>query len=364
MQTQHSSRSGFQGGDFSSALTHARAARSPETQEKASTANRPGLDAYEPYNNRNISSIVSRISDEGPARLKQHSRNVAQNNQQDAGLQAWQLPDDTYTPATPTNDHRSLPHSAGREQGKHRIESEASNRTRIPLSQQLVLLAVVVMTVVMAVLLFRIDQQANQLQDAQDRSAKQFQGVNAERSELLPKLTNLDKALAEMRVELQHVKSVQQQTNSRLSQARVENVEPHLAQMAATSEQVGVLKRQLEHMQNEVQEMEGELEVMKTGKPTEMEPLSPLPQIKPIPVTRTGRLVVNLASLASEEKARSAYDRLVDAGVLPMIEQTMVDGRKTYRITVDGFSSRESAQAFIQEANEKHGFEGGWIRQH
>jgi len=77
----------------------------------------------------------------------------------------------------------------------------------------------------------------------------------------------------------------------------------------------------------------------------------------------SSNLIVNLASLTSKDKARTAFEKLQHSGVTPVIQEVVVNEKMMYRISVDGFATRESASAFIIEAREKYGFGGGWIRQ-
>jgi hypothetical protein len=45
------------------------------------------------------------------------------------------------------------------------------------------------------------------------------------------------------------------------------------------------------------------------------------------------------------------------------MQEVVVNGKKMYRISAEGFSTPEEAAAFITEAREKYGFDGGWIKQ-
>ena len=76
----------------------------------------------------------------------------------------------------------------------------------------------------------------------------------------------------------------------------------------------------------------------------------------------TKGLVVNLASLTNEDKARQILNKLSSSGLSPAMENVMIKGKQIYRISVSGFSDEKEAKQFIRKAGEQYGLSNGWIR--
>lgn len=70
---------------------------------------------------------------------------------------------------------------------------------------------------------------------------------------------------------------------------------------------------------------------------------------------------VNLASFSDQKKATQQLKRLQSDGVEAVIEAATVRGKKVFRLGVNGFSTRDEARVFILQVNKKYGFEG-WVR--
>jgi len=70
---------------------------------------------------------------------------------------------------------------------------------------------------------------------------------------------------------------------------------------------------------------------------------------------------VNLASYSDRVKAYSQLSVFKSLGVYPVIEQAKVASKTIYRLCVEGFSSREEASLFISRLNKKHAL-NAWVR--
>lgn len=379
MQSQHSTYSRPDISGFSSALMQANAA---EKLSAKNSINKPAIaqsfEEYDPYNNRNLSSVISKVTDEGPANLtRNHDLNRGKNTRHGDTVKTSSSPDDRYTPAIPANGNHQhvLPQSFAFEETDIGDEAEQRSRKTGATWQPLILALLVAVITAMGFLLYKLTLQTYELSDAlRLNDAKGlFTGDSQNiRSEVLPRLTSLDQALTELKAELQGIKAGQLETNSRLGQKSPRDLEPRLMQIASTSEEVSGLKNEFDRIQREMREMESEINVIKTGIPandistnrgimTAQETVSD--QTQKQVQNRSSRLVVTLASLTTRDKALAAYEKLQSSGVSPLIEEVVVNDKKVYRINVDGFSSRTSASAFIAEAKERYGFDGGWIRQ-
>jgi predicted nucleic acid-binding Zn-ribbon protein len=374
MQSQHSTYSKPVIADFSSTLIQARAAekKSARNNIKKPTIVQP-FEEYDPYNNRNLSSVISSITDEGPANLDskndlKHSRNTRTGD----SFEATNIPDDKYTPAIPANGNHQhvLPKSFSFEEIDMGNDEEQSSPKTFAVWHQLVLVLLIAVITVMGFLLYKLTLQTDELSDALRLNEEQLLRASDTQklpSDVLPRLTSLGQSLTELKTELQGIKAGQQETNSRLDLNTPRDLEPRLMKITSTSEEVSELKNEFNRIQREMLKMETEIKVIKTeipknqGKITNLE-MAPEQSQKQVQF-RANQLVVTLASLTTREKALAAYEKLQRSGIAPLIEEIVVNDNKVYRINVDGFSSRAAASAFISEANEKFGFDGGWIRQ-
>ena len=76
-----------------------------------------------------------------------------------------------------------------------------------------------------------------------------------------------------------------------------------------------------------------------------------------------GGWVVNLASFSSEQKARAGAAVFEESGIQADVIPTIVNGTMIYRLSVKDFSSRADAMQFVNKARLQYGFDGGWVWQ-
>jgi len=366
MRSQQSTYSRPDRVDFSSTLMQAAAAEKSSARNRSDkAAGVPPFEEYDPYNNRNLSSVLSRITDEGPANL-QKKEGVSQNkNSYHAGpAETIQVPDDRYNTAIPSNDiyQRALPQSFAKDEAGISNDTEQVSQQRSSKWQQLVLLLLVSVIAVMGFVLYQLTLQTDKLSNTLILNEEQILlASNTQKlpPEVQPRLNSLNDALSELKEELQDIKVGYQESDSRLALNIPRELQPRLMKLAAASDDVSALKNEFERIQNEMREMGTDIKVIKQEIAPEQ-----IPEQIPEQMLNPGSgLVVNLASLTSKDRAQAAIEKLQQSGVTPVIQDVVVNGKKVYRISVDGFTTRELASAFIIEARENYGFDGGWIRQ-
>lgn len=71
---------------------------------------------------------------------------------------------------------------------------------------------------------------------------------------------------------------------------------------------------------------------------------------------------VNLAAFSDRDKAVIQLSRLRKAGYIPAMKKISIKGRQMYRLSIDGFSTHEEARLFSIEIHNKLGLKS-WIRQ-
>ena len=276
MQTQKSTCSKPDITDFSAVLTRASTAKK---QSAGNNRNEPPMaktfEEYDPYNNRNLSSVISKITDEGPANLtksndRKQGRNIRRSDSGDTG----KIQDDKYTPAVPanTNHPHVLPQSYTFEDADIGNDAEQVSAKTNSISQQLVLVLLLAITCAMGFLLFKLMLQTNELSDALRLNEEQILRSGDTQvlpSEVIPRLNSLGQSLKELKVQLQGIKAGQQETNNRLDLNTPSDLEPRLMQIASNNEDVSELRNEFDRIQREMHEMETEINAIRTEIPTQ-----------------------------------------------------------------------------------------------
>jgi cell division septation protein DedD len=181
--------------------------------------------------------------------------------------------------------------------------------------------------------------------------------------EMLPRLNSLGETLSELKHELHEIKLDQKKASQPQDKNGLEKSVPLVMPVPMNNDHVAALKNDFKLIHNGTRDSTVSHVAKQDPGPLNTQPTSrnKTKTVKKEDVPN--KLVVNLVSLTNREKAQAAYDTLIQAGVSPLIEEVVVNDRRVYRLSVDGFDSRESAQAFISNVSKKYGFEGGWIRQ-
>ncbi len=346
--------------DFPSALMHATTPEDISALEKTSSEaakNKAAstFDEYDPYDNRNLSSILSRIRDEGPAIQRPYGgENLAENADVAVSVSAAAAEMSGGTSG-------GVAHTADREQ---KVSSDAAlsanndlgdntGQVKRSAGQQLVLILLVAVIGVMASMLNHLKTQTDEMMTALRMNEEQLLSASKtqhQSNDILPRVSSLSETLAGLREELQAIKSDYQASDNKLASAIPENLKPQLMEIVAASEKFNTLQSELGRIQNKVQEMGTEINDIKGEIIPELQPQA------------ADSWVVSLASLSSRDRALAAFNKLQQSGVVPLLQEVIVNGEKMYRLSVDGFSSYETASRFVTEARKKYGFEGGWIR--
>jgi hypothetical protein len=366
MRSQRFSYSRPEQADFRSALMRAsQPQKSGLHDQSAKSSAERSFEEYDPYHNRNISSIVSKITDEGPANVhpikrKPLRKNVANRSTVDNP----QLAEDTYSPSKPP---QTAPEQVAAQpftfnEAEFGEETKASGQIKHPILYQSALLSLAAVVAVIGFLLYQLTLKADEFSQALHLEEEQLilaKGAQESLPEMLPQLNSLGETLSELKAELHGIK-VGQQTYQNQETNRPEKMLQWTMPVSVKGDELGVLKHDLKRILNSrhVPELR---RVTVQGQQQQSTSMGEIKTVQDEHVPN--KLVVNLVSLTSREKAQAAHDLLIQAGVSPLIEEAVVNGKQIYRLSVDGFDSRESAQEFIAQVSDKYGFEGGWIRQ-
>lgn len=358
MQTQNSTYTRPRVADFNAAMKRAAPTNETGPRQQAQAGS---------FSNRNLSSIISRIADDGPANIRpaREANRSAGRRDRRSPQSVPNAPSRSAAVNPPGNEPYAFAQSFSFDDPDIRKNAAQTGGNRNARLQQLVLMVLVAVTGVMGFFLYQLKMQAADMDLALQTSQEQAlrTGSPEDRSsDVVPRLNNMNRALADLKQEMLGIKNGYQQSDSKLAVEIPRDLEPRLLEIAAASEIVTVLQDEFERIQDEMHSMGTELQVIKQEMVTPRHPTIDAESIA-VPAPAIPNLVVNLASLTSKDKALAAIGKLQAAGISPRMQQVMVNGKIVFRISVDGFTSREAASAFITEARDKFGFDGGWIRQ-
>ena len=371
MHAQNFSHPRSEQADFRAALKRASRPRDsgPRGQaEKVSAESR--FEEYDPYHNRNISSIISKITDDGPANLHQISKKTLKKNvSRRAAVDSLKLPEDTYTPSAPPQAGRAkpAPQSFTFNESEFGEEIRESGQARHSIIYQFALLLLIAVVAVIGFLLYQLTLKADEFSQALHLNEKQLvltQDSQDLPQEMLPRLNSLGETLADLKAEIHGIKIGQQKANRKQAPDMTARMLQNAIPVPINADELGVLKNDLKQISTSLHSNAPGTAAVQAHDPID-KPLNSMDQVMTVRQEAIpDKLVVNLVSLTNRDKAHAAYDQLLQAGVSPLIEEATVNGKKIYRLSVDGFDTRESAQLFITRVSEKYGFEGGWIRRH
>ena len=368
MHSQEVSYSRSQYTDFRNALARASKPQQSSRHDKAKKASavRP-FEEYDPYHNRNISSIVSKITDEGPANLQKINR----KSQKKSGLgraktDNLQLAEDTYTPGPPpqTGREQPPPQSFSFNEVESAEETKPAGLTSNSIWYQSILLLLVVVIAVIGFFLYQLTLKADELSQAlRLKEEPVVMPKELPADEMIPRLNSLGETLSELKHELHEIKRDQKKASHQQANDRLEQSVPLVMPVPMNNDRVAALKNDFKLIHNGTRESAAISTVEQEPSQLNTQATSQNQNKTVNKGDQPNKLVVNIVSLTNRDKAQAVHDQLIEAGVSPLIEEVVVDDRKVYRLSVDGFGSRESAQDFIAHVKKHYGFDGGWIRQ-
>ncbi len=353
--------------DFSEALLNAGAGGSQSQKyedELQAMLNQESASAGS--GNGNLSNVLNKIRDRGPAgRASRRARASQPQEQQDvvtrfskeALATAGQEPgaeskaSGEAAAATPASQH-----------GAQALTTPAWN-----LRQQLPLIFMMIAIAALAAMQFYTDGKLSQLASSQQFSEQSNDlSINTalDGQQQIAQLQTTIAALGEKVQQLGDKLALQSQKPTDASLMEGLNKLEHKLESISTQQQnsIATLKKQIEALQAS--------RATAVAKPTAVRTKSTAKAVKkaaPVKTvaaqTTTGKRgwSVNLAALSNRQLARKAMQRLKGAGVSPMIEEVELKGKKVYRLRVDGFASRQAAKNFVSKAR-RYGFDKGWIR--
>lgn len=314
--------------------------------------------------NRNISQIISRIKDEGAAFETADNRAgspaLDEHRQHNGKVSRIKKPEDT-TPENATGNVEKRQSTPAMETGAGAGPASPGAPVQEPEAAKVAggktlqygFVALLVLTAVaVSGLYYRLDRQSAALQDAM----QMYQQALATRpaSPAVPSvatdINRLDQTVAGLKQAVNKIlakrpdsKPVTVKKRAVATDAAENNHNPRNQPAVAVAAAAvnGVTKKA------------AVAAAVSHGAASQNPPVSPA---SPVMFT------VNLASFSDRGKAQSQLSKLHFQHYMPVIEEARVNNKKIYRLSVEGFSTREEASQYVQQARRKFGFKG-WIRQ-
>ena len=312
--------------------------------------------------NRNLSSIIAQIQDEGSAvpqskKVVRWKRKCTQQSAQTVRTKATSAQQKQTQPGPVAGNSFNQPDAPVFTSSTVNTASQNSKK-EIPAkrqSQSLFLLMAMTAVAVMGYYIYQLNDRADALMSVLDSYEEQIEDLSATQaksSDTLLTVSSMEQTLADIRQELQAVKADYAEFDSKLVKNDVDAQLPKLMELVVVEQNVRELETTLASTRSEMIVM----------KPV-TEDVRGVHEVKSEQTPHRGGWVVNLASLSSMEQARIGATMLEKSGRVPVIQEIMVNGRTLYRLSVEGFTTRNEAVQFISEAKKQYGFEGGWVRQ-
>jgi cell division septation protein DedD len=352
---------------FSSLLAHATTMANP-SGSTAIDGMRHGPDSQAQLQNdragenRNLSNIITRIQDDGPAEMLEEDKVFWSKAKIPGTTRGRNLP--PYSLKVPneelsTTNLQSVAHdrtmlsenTAANDDSTHATSDK--NNGKWPL---LMAMTVLVVAVAMCVFVYTLIDQADELIQSPRQQGESMRVIEKSQNkpDILPLVTSLNEELDALKHEFHAIQNDYWDTENWLPMKISVNLTDLLMKFSLAENKVTALQDNLKHTRHEIAGNKQVIEIDRT-----------VTSSTSIPVhvdSQAGEWVVNLASLSSLEKAQQMVARLRDSGIAPEIQEAVVNSAKVYRLTVTGFGSRGDATKFINKARSELGFTGGWIR--
>jgi cell division septation protein DedD len=329
--------------------------------------------------NHNLSNVLNNIRDDGPAAARRTS--VADAMRRKSNSTAGAVEDDGVI----TDLSSTARQAAQRTQAATAVDetmfqpAPATHKKPSKLNWQTIpIILLLLITMVLMVMQYRADARVALLSEALEDKTQNFQQVaTIPAADLQNSTEKMDIALAEIndRVkqlddELAQIKSVQLFSEQSVAAAVKHQLQSQSSSrqddLQSTNHSVAELRQALTAVKQDVITLRSpsaaKLKPNNSKNTDSRKPALAKAKTKAAKAVATDNWQVNLASLSDRNKARKAYQKLSAAGVSPLIQEVELQGKRMYRLSVDGFTSRKAAQQFVEKAARSYGFAAGWIR--
>lgn len=297
--------------------------------------------------NRNLSSLLSSIQDDGPAYSEKSNKDnriqMRTNDSSDVQRRGRQQE------STIANDDQYHPSASFR-------ESELTGATMLLENKKsgtwIQLLLVLLVTAVIGLSLYWNDLRTQQLEESLNMFDVRSQEIKAssQSNHLSPQIMDITETLQSVKNEIQVIKTDYVASDNQVEAIIASKLSPQMNDAALMKENVGALKSEIMALRSELQAVKSRLNVIKKDKSFAKK------------LVVANGWMVNLASLTNKQKIEKVADQLRTVGLTPEIQEAVIKGQHVYRLSVGGFVSRNEAETFVRKASDQFGMKGGWVR--
>ena len=314
--------------------------------------------------NKNISSMLSQIQDEGPAYV---------DSQMSDDLINLSSAKSNETPGYQQNDvlnnEKKQPDLSAQFMRNRNTQAATGLNKNKTTWIQVSLIAFVALA--LTFFLFRLDARTDQLEVSLNSHDDVLDSIDSYTSELSPGFRSIKKTLKAVKQELELIKG------STISETKVddsavsESSVSQQFQQPSISDNIGIMDDEILALKNELKIANDKLKALgankgRAGYPGEDDKSTVAASIAKTAISTTANTttgwVVNLASFTDINKTENALEPLYAAGLSPLIQEANVNGKRIYRLIIDGFASQADAKLFVRRADDEFGLQGGWIR--
>jgi len=309
--------------------------------------------------NRNISSLLSQITDDGP------DVNVSQKKGKRINIRS----DDTNNGISQQQTAEQITPNPLDHLQKAQSQNNASQCiVKNNRASWLQFLMVFLVTIAMMFFLYRLDARTNHLEvSLNSLDDTVLDSIDSYSSELSPGFRSIKKTLKAVKRELEQIKMSTQNekpsNNNTISE--VYKSSPINDNIDIMEDEILILKRELKQTREKlksISENSHQNKIIIDGKSSTAVNVATSLTTNSVNMAKTNGWVVNLASFTDRSKANKALAPLYAAGLSPLVQQVSINGSTAYRIIVAGFSSMDDANLFVRRAEHEFGLRGGWVR--
>ncbi|NOR43551.1 MAG: hypothetical protein GQ572_09460 [Gammaproteobacteria bacterium] len=315
--------------------------------------------------NKNISSVLSQIQDDGPAYadlqrrgnlidLRSDKSNQTPAMQQSAGVNNEKKQPDLSAAIIP---NRMQNH--GRDVRDRDTVATGINKNKTTWIQLSLILFV---ALVITFFLFRLDARTDQLEvSLNSLDDDVLDSIDSYDNEISPEFRSIKKALKAVKQELELIKGNTVPGMKFDKPAVSKSFVNEQFQQTSMNDNIDIMEDEILALKNELKIAKDKLKVISANK-AGYKNLTIDEKTSAVTAISTTGWVANLASFTNKNKADKSLEPLYAAGLLPLIQEANVNGRRIYRLIIDGFASQADAKLFVRRADDEFGLPGGWIR--
>ena len=310
--------------------------------------------------NKNISNVLTQIQDEGPAYADRHT--ASQRPDKLSNLRA----DESNKTSGKAESEVLNKHDKKPDLSAVLMKKSDRNSTEVGLNKnkttwvQLSLFLFV--SLVITFFLFRLDARTDQLEvSLNSLDDDVFDSIDSYDNEISPEFRRIKKTLKAVKQELELIKGNTVAETKFDKSVVSKSLVNEQFQQPSIYDNIDIMEDEILALKNELKIAKDKLKVISANK-AGYQNLTVDEKVTATTAISTTGWVANLASFTNKNKADKALEPLYAAGLLPLIQEANVNGRRIYRLIIDGFSSQADAKLFVRRADDEFGLPGGWIR--